>query len=118
MKYEFEYKTAEDREAFVYLVLKNHKMKKSSAIRRYYDLRKEFGELPVKKPKTFEAPEQPKDLGEYQSEVKSMPDRLKMFRLEDMKKYKYELSRDNLRRYGFSEFEINWLKDNGEEIKE
>jgi len=110
MKYEIEYKAAEDREAFVYLVRKNHKVKKATAIRRYYDLRKVFGELPYKT--------QPKDEEDmmYPESMKSEPSHMKKMMLSDMKKLGHKLTRKFLRKYGFGEYEMNWLEDNGEEI--
>lgn len=47
-----------------------------------------------------------------------VPDIMKMKELEDMKRLKYKLTRSFLVRYGFYNYEINWLLMQGEDIED
>ena len=42
-----------------------------------------------------------------------VPNRLKMFKLQDLKDGNMKITRQLMRRYGFDEYEINWLHNNG-----
>jgi len=96
MKYEKEYKETKSQKAFIKLAMKRYtNITKSTARRRFYDMRKKLG---TQTPK-------------YHSEEKHKPHLLKMLQYNDLKEYKQEITRKTLTRYGFSEHEINWLED-------
>jgi hypothetical protein len=48
----------------------------------------------------------------YETDEKRQPNYLKIIRLKDMKRLKYDLSRKYLMQHGFDAYEINWLVDN------
>lgn len=97
-KYSREYLTTRNIKSFINLVLKHYpNIKEASAKRRYYDERKEHGE------------QQPI----YSPEEKRKPSILKMYDVDDMKRYKMKITRQVLEKYGFSRYEINWLEDEG-----
>ena len=98
MKYEKEYKETEDKKTFIRLAMRRYKrITKSTAVRRYYDMRKKLG------------PQVPK----YESHLKQKPHQLKMLQFKDLKEYNIIITRKVLTTYGFNEFEINWLEDEG-----
>lgn len=96
MKYKQEYLETLNRGKFIKLVLKRYpKIKRVTAERRWRDVVKY-----VNVPK-------------YDDSIKKEPSFQKMIEFRDMKKFKQSLTRENLRKYGFKEVEINWLEDNG-----
>ena len=95
-KYETEYKQTKNRKDFIVLAMRRYKgIKRNTAIRRYYDLRKLLG---TQTPK-------------YHSTEKEKPNHIKMLQLQDMKRLNYKITRELLHTYGYSELEINWLID-------
>lgn len=98
MKYEKEYLNTRTKKEFVSLVIRRYKkIKKTTAIRRFYDMKKKFG---VQNPK-------------YELYEKERPNILKMIQIDDMKRLNFAINRITLKKYGFSELEINWLEDEG-----
>lgn len=96
MKYKQEYLETLNRGKFIKLVLKRYpKIKRVTAERRWRDVVKY-----VNVPK-------------YENDRKKEPSFQSMIKFRDMKEYNQLLTRDNLHKYGFTEFEINWLEDNG-----
>lgn len=49
---------------------------------------------------------------EYPTNEKREPHYLKILKLDDMKRFKYKITRELLIKNGFDTFEINWLIDN------
>lgn len=95
-KYEREYRETKTKAEFIRLALRRYKeIKRDTAIRRYYDLRVRLG---TQTPK-------------YESYQKQKPNHMKMIEFEDMKRLKYDINRKILRKYGFTEWEVNWLED-------
>ena len=98
MKYKKEYKSTVDKKTFVDLVLKNYPdIKKSTAERRYYDVRKTFKNQPKK----------------YLPQEKLKPNHFKMLEFKDMKRLNIKITKEYLFKYGFFSLEINWLEDEG-----
>jgi len=54
----------------------------------------------------------------YDSSEKMSVNVLKLLLFKDMKRYKMKITRKYLRIYGFTNYEINWLIDEGEKIEE
>lgn len=54
----------------------------------------------------------------YMPIEKERPPHLKLVSLKDMVDYDYVLTRELLKKYGFRELEVNWLIDEGWQIKE
>lgn len=107
MKYEKEYEEVfGDKNNFIKLLLKRYKyIKKVTAIRRWYDVKK------IKVNKTTI----PKNLEEeniFEESETNKPSRLKILMLDDMKKYNQKIDSNFLKKYGFTYEEINWLKEN------
>jgi len=108
VKYENEYKISKNKKDFVRLLLKLYKyLDKTTPIKRYYDLRKEFGELPFTKRIEIKRKEIVEIIDENIDIVK--PTHLKMLLLQDMKRLRIVMSKEYLRRYGFKEGEIVWI---------
>lgn len=116
------YKHSKDKNDFVKRVLNLSNMKRSSAMRRYYDTKKKVEEN--KKKTTVEDLYTPPIDIEIQNREKTklyldseklQPTYSKMLEFNDMKRmYKNKLSKEILMRYGFNILEINWLEDNGD----
>lgn len=98
MKYEDEYINTSSKSQFVVLLLNKYNIKKSTAERRFYDLRKKFG-----KQKEYK----------YLMNEKKEPDKLKMMTFNDMKRFKFKITKEFLKKHGFNIMEINWLEDEG-----
>jgi len=99
MKYENEYNETSNKEEFTKLMSNMYKEIKQSTIeRRYYDLKKVLGKQ-VKHHIHL-----PEDTTE--------PPQRKLLELEDMKRYKYKITRQLLLTYNWTPYEINWLEDN------
>lgn len=47
-----------------------------------------------------------------ESHFRRKPDRLKLITLNDMKRLGFNITKELLRKYGFTDFEINWIIDN------
>jgi hypothetical protein len=97
MIYEEDYAKATSKQEFVNILVNKYPIKKTTALRRYYDLRKNLGLISGMK---------------YEDDEKIKPSHFMMIQLEDMKLYNYNIDRKLLNRYGFSVYEINWLIDN------
>lgn len=109
MKYKQEYLSTKSKEEFINLLLNRYShLKRTTAFRRFYDLKKIYG-----------TQEQIKIIREpiYDSEEKSKPGIMRMMLFNDIKKYRIKITREYLRKYGFTPIEINWLIDEGEQIE-
>lgn len=100
MKYEKEYQVSNDREHFILLLHKNHKLKRTTALRRWYDYYKKSKINEDILPVGID----PHDIKELRY--------AKKIELRDMLKFKMPLTDINLKRYGFHFEEINWIKMN------
>jgi len=100
MLYEKEYLATRNKSEFSDLINKRYPhLKESSVERRFYDCRKELGEqIQHHYPETEKQQLQP----------------LKRIMFDDMKRFGNKINRKELTKYGFKEFEINWLEDEGE----
>jgi len=97
MKYENEFKSTTNKEEFVKMLIETYPhIKKQTAVRRWYDLRKEFG---------IQNDRYPKD-------EMDEPPHLKILMFQDMIKFKKDIDRQFLMKYGFTVYEINWLANN------
>jgi len=96
MKYEYMYRKSIDKEDFIRLLKKHFALKERTAGRYYRRYKRAFS-----------------NQGKYPDGNKKKPDRMKMFKLNDMKRYGSDLSRRNLIKNGFFDVEINWMDDNG-----
>lgn len=97
--YENEYLATRNKKEFMILLSKKYPhLKPSTQERRYYDCKKELGE---------------QEQHHYPDTQKKVVPILKMIKFNDMKKYQKNLDRSMLKKYGFDEFEINWLEDEG-----
>jgi len=107
MKYDKEYSDCkENKELFIKLILERYKnIKPSTALRRWYDYKNKKLELPEEAvEKTYK----------YPDEFKEKPSYMKMINFNDMKQMNKPFKeRRFLARYGFTEYEINWLEDEG-----
>jgi len=131
MKYENEYKIAKNRLDFIKICSKKHKGVKPESIGRMYyklkalDRKKEYkpdkievnGDTIIKNgneypSKIVEKIKQPETLiYDYDVSSESEPHHQKLLMLIDMVKFSEPLSKDNLKKYGFSMAEIMWLKN-------
>lgn len=120
-KYAAEYNITSTREEFISLMGKEYShLKKSTAVRYYSRLKKQFGEqkkiipISVKNKILIDADKKSEPL--FNNLLKTEPSALKMLRWGDIKKYTNvsKIDRDYLLRYGYTTFEINWLIDEGE----
>lgn len=103
MKYDKEYKITNNKYKFIQLLLSKYPIKPATAERRYYELRKKYKDS--KKTKPYTPPIHPDEV------VK--PSHTRFLELEDMKRMNVPLTKKNLMRYGFLEYEINWLVEHG-----
>ena len=103
MKYFKEYKITNNKYEFIQLLISKYPIKPATAERRYYDVRK--------KAKTEELKRKPYTPKIHPDEI-TKPSYQRLVELEDMKRLKTKLTRENLTRYGFLEYEINWLITN------
>jgi len=108
MKYKEDYFLTGNKEEFISLFVKKYKLKKATAVRRWYELKQRYG------------PQKP-NLDYEENEIKE-PDRLKKLQFADMRRYGYKFHKKKLLRYGFTRKEINWIenelrKDNEEMLE-
>lgn len=101
MKYETEYKITSTQKEFIELVVRRHKVKPDTARRRFYDLRKEFGEQEDKRKAI---------IVEIPSSQTQPPSYLKMLLFKDMVRLKTPITMENLKKHGFNQLEINWMR--------
>lgn len=91
MKYQNEFDKSKNKEEFIKLVLKKYpKIKYITAKRRYYDYYK---------------------ILKYKYDEKEELTILHKILLADAKKYNIKITKEFLFRYGFTQYEINWLED-------
>lgn len=122
-----DYNRVPNREKFIDYICDKYNMQWQSAKRRYYDVIKivQYNEkLKKAKLKINRNPKEitlikdiPVDI-EYVPFARDynperQPDKTKMLIINDMIKYKYPLTNENLLKYGFFGDEIVWLKNNG-----
>ena len=108
MKYEKEFEQYSQND-FVKMLIRVYDVKLSTAKRTWYKYNKKRAKtLPVTVTKGHM----------YLSEEKEDLPRFKMIEFEDMLRYKLRITRSMLRKYGFRNLQINWLKDAGYEIIE
>ena len=114
MKYENEYRKSKNKIDFVNRVLKKYDVTESTAVRRYYDLRKKFNTHGVKqKPKPdIWIIDEGSALLNNPDIIPERPGMFKMLLFEDMKRFLKRSSFDEMKRQGFSMGEIKWLKMN------
>jgi len=94
MKYIKEYEEADNRKEFIRLLLVRYShIKSSTALRRYYDVKKHIKENVV---------------GDMYK-----PTQTKLLMIEDMKKLGYPTDNYALKNHGFRLGEINWLRAEG-----
>jgi 5'-3' exonuclease len=106
MKYKNEYKRTGNREEFVELLVKNG-IRKNTAIRRFYDMRKLFG-----KQDNINTPILLHKQENVENDMIYKPSRTKLLMFEDMKRLNKKTTIEYLKRYGFTIEEINWLMKN------
>jgi len=118
MKYRKEYLGTKTKEAFTKAVLKNFKdIKPETATRRWYDLRKKFGnQEDIKKITSILTREEIREnLSPIRIDSNEIPTRepnqLRLLEYLDMKKFKQKTTRKYLSGKGFSEGELNWLEE-------
>jgi len=106
LNYQDEYKETINKKSFMKLVLKRYpKLKESTAQRRWYDCKKVLGEQQ----------DEPIQKSVFAEDIPvSKPPTLKMIQFEDMKRMKYKITKEFLRKYGYNYDEINWLEKHGE----
>lgn len=97
MQYKEEYYLTSSKNEFIKFLYKKYKTKKSTAERRYYDLRKKLG---TQTPR-------------YSPEEKHKPNYMKLLMIKDMKEKKFKITREYLHKYGFTVLENNWLVEEG-----
>lgn len=122
MKYQREFDESETKEDFIKIMRKRKKVKKATALRRWYDYRKykpkkkEIMDYMIPKKEVESLPlrgEHPLEESiEYKQPMKK-PNIGKMLIFNDMKRYNIKITVKYLYRYGFKEDEINWLKEEG-----
>jgi hypothetical protein len=101
-----EYNSIQSKEQFIELLLKKYSnIKKSTAERRYYELKKAVKE------KTISVINKP--LWRYNHQQKEKPHDLKILIAKDMVRLGIKYDRDYFQRHGFNGLEINWLVDEG-----
>lgn len=107
------------KEGFIKLLLKKQPhLNPKTAERRYYDVKtiplKEEKEI-KKKPKIQTEPEKKVELKhkKYDDEYKTPVNDFKILMLNDMNRFNIRITRKYLNKYGFSDYEINWLEENG-----
>ena len=114
-----EWKQTGNKEDFINLLLKNKpELKRKTAERRYYDVKNikvEQNNIKNKKEDKKKLPEENKPLNKekYDKEYKKEVSDMKRLMLQDMLRYNIKITRPYLKKYGFIDYEINWLEDNG-----
>ena len=105
-KYLDEYNMATSKKDFVKIMSDKHPhLKHTSILRGWYKIKKR-----VALRRKVEVV--------YDSSEKMSVNVLKLLLFKDMKRYKMKITRKYLRIYGFTNYEINWLIDEGEKIEE
>lgn len=102
MKYRKEYEIARSKDEFINAVLRDYKVKKSTAVRRYYDLKKKLGGA------------RKIVLGRTDDSliIPVKPNYFRLLMFDDMKRHIHYDIISHLRQYGFKPGEIKWLKEN------
>lgn len=112
-----DYRKINNKKKFIDFVSKKHKMKYTSALRRFYDIKKlveeEIKETLLQK---IEPKEHKEEIHDYL--VESEPHKLKKLIVDDMIRLKYKLTKIILRTYGLNNEEILWLKHRGYKISD
>jgi hypothetical protein len=99
-KYYDEFNNSKNKQEFISILLKKYPgIKKETAERRYYDIKKKFNVI-IKKEK-------------YRLKDKIKPHDLKILMIKDMVRYGIKVDREYLQRHGLNLLEINWLIDEG-----
>jgi len=123
--YLYEWEQTGNKEDFIKLLLNKYPiLKPQTAERRYYDVKN----IPIKI-KTVKTNKKVKKKAEIKKEEQTKPQikikpkyddenkqhvsDLKMLMLTDMIRFNIKMTRKYLHKYGFSDYEINWLDDNG-----
>jgi len=107
-RYKIEYYEAKDREDCINRIMKKWLRPRKIAERYFLEMNRVWkyhikkDAEPVKEKKVFS------------QEFVMVPNRLKMYKLQDLKDAKIKITRGLLKRYGFEEYEINWLHNKGE----
>lgn len=99
MGYENEYiKSKGNKELFMDLMRSKYTgvIKESTMKRRFYDCRKYI-----------------KKISRFNPDELERPNMFKIIQIEDMKKYNFQITRKYLHKYNFTNFEINWLMEEG-----
>jgi len=107
-KYKIEYFEAKNREDCIVRIMKKWNKSKPLATRYFQVMNKEWN-YHIKYDKVLNKLE--KEV--IPEEFVMVPNRLKMFKLQDLKDGNMKITRQLMRRYGFDEYEINWLHNNG-----
>jgi hypothetical protein len=110
MKYKDEYIKSKGKLDFIKRVLKKYDVSRSTAVRRYYDLRKKVGNG-IKKKQDVLIINEP-NLINNENIISEKPGVFKMLIFEDMKRILKYNTIDEMKRQGFTLGEIKWLKEN------
>lgn len=96
-----EYNNINTKEEFISVISNKYKHLKISSIERIWR------KFKSQYPKVFVQSQQ-----YYQTHEKKVVDIFKLIQIDDMKKYKINITREYLIKHGFTNTEINWLIDN------
>lgn len=99
MKYESEYKKAKNKKEFVEILI-TIGVKKETAKRRFYDLKKSFSNQKIVQAVLME---------DYKNHNSQKPSRTKLLLYKDMKRFNVKITNELLQKYGFTIEEMNWL---------
>ena len=103
-RYINEFNSVSSKKEFITLLLKKYpKLKKETAIRRYYDCKKIVLQNISVKPLIWK----------YSMKEKEKPHPLKLIMIKDMIRFNMKINREYLQQHGFNNMEINWLVDEG-----
>jgi len=119
MKYKSEFEQFGKKD-FIRILVREHNVKPQSAERTWYKYNKVLNPKRVVNIVKVKAKEvKPKKIfHSYLPEEKEEVPKFKMLEFDDMLRFKLKLTRSMLRKYGFKNLQINWLKDQGYEIIE
>jgi hypothetical protein len=107
MKYEKEF-SQYSKQDFIKMLVRVYEVKESTAKRTWYKYNRKIG---VKiEPKVY--------VGIYSPDEKEELPKYKILEFNDMLRFKLNITRSMLLRYGFKPGQINWLKDAGYQIIE
>lgn len=111
-----EYLKTKTKMEFIEVVLKKYKdILPDTARRRWYDLRKRYGEQESIQELSVPQPEErstfhPSIIDDEGVEL-SEPGQLKLLQYLDMKRYNHKTTRKYLEKNGFTESELNWMDE-------